>query len=35
VTQSREGAGGPLWAELCVRGVPGHPVGFQKSACAA
>lgn len=35
VTQSREGAGGPLRAELCVRGVPGHPAFHQNHVVAA
>jgi len=35
VTQSREGAGGPLRAELGVRGVPGHPAFHQDHVVAA
>jgi hypothetical protein len=35
VMQSREGAGGPLRAELGVRGVPGHPAFYQDHVVAA
>jgi hypothetical protein len=35
VTQSREGTGGPLRAERCVGGVPGHPAFHQDHVVAA
>jgi hypothetical protein len=34
VTQSREETGGPLRAELCVGGIPGHPAFHQDHVLA-